>query len=99
MNRIELQNIERVGGIELAFFILLVLKNLEKEIRSYIFEEDVKFFVTLRVDSGLKQREEYVLQHLGKVWHQLLQSENITETHENTVSYCTCFSMRTVGVS
>lgn len=32
----------------------------------------MKFFVFLWVDCGLKQRKEYVLQHLGKIGYQLL---------------------------
>lgn len=38
---------------------------------SYIFEEDMYFFVILWIYSGLKQWKEYVLQHLGEVGHKL----------------------------
>lgn len=38
---------------------------------SYIFEEDVYFFVILWIDSSLKQWKEYVLKHLGEVGHKL----------------------------
>lgn len=47
----------------------------------------MKFFVLLWVDSGLKYRKEYVLQHLGKIRYQFLHLENITETHTNNVLY------------
>lgn len=54
---------------------------------SYIFKEDVNFFVLLWIDSGLKQRKEYVLQHLGKVRHELLCLENVAGTHKYKLCY------------
>lgn len=45
----------------------------------------MKFFVLLWIDSGLKQRKEYILQHLGKIRYQFLRLENITERHKTTV--------------
>lgn len=54
---------------------------------SYIFKEDVNFFVLLWIDSGLKQRKEYVLQHLGKVRHELLCLENVAVTHKYKLCY------------
>ena len=50
-----------------------------KKSTSYIFEENMKFFVLLWVNSGLKERKEYVLQHLGKIRYQLLRLEYVTE--------------------
>ena len=46
----------------------------------------MKFFVLLWVNSGLKERKEYVLQHLGKIRNQLLRLKNITETHKSIFS-------------
>lgn len=40
----------------------------------------MKIFVVLWVNSGLEQRKEYVLQHLGKIRDQFFGFENITET-------------------
>lgn len=37
------------------------------------------FLILLRVDRRLKEWEENILQHLGKVWNQLLGLENVTE--------------------
>lgn len=45
---------------------------LSQHQQSYIFEENMKLFVVLWVNSGLKQRKKYVLQHLGKICDQLL---------------------------
>lgn len=45
---------------------------LSQDQQSYIFEENMKFFVVLWVNSGLKQRKKYVFQHLGKICDQLL---------------------------
>ena len=39
----------------------------------------MKLFVLLWVNGGLKQRKEYVLQHLGKVRNQLFCLEDVTE--------------------
>ena len=53
---------------------------------SYIFEENMKFFVLLWVNSGLKEGKEYVFQHLCKIRDQFLRLKNITETHTNIFS-------------
>lgn len=48
----------------------------------------MKLFVLLWVHSGLKQRKENVLQHLGEIGHKLLCLENVTEKEqENIVFY------------
>lgn len=53
-----------------------------KNTTTYIFKENMKLFVLLWVNSGLKQRKEYVLQNLSEIRHKLLWPENITETHK-----------------
>lgn len=57
---------------------------LIKKTTSYIFKENMKLFVFLWINCGLKQRKEYVFQHLGKIRYQLLRLENITETNTQT---------------
>lgn len=47
----------------------------------------MNLFVLLRIDSGLKQRKEYVLQHLGKVRHELLGLENVAGTQKYKLCY------------
>ena len=39
---------------------------------AYVFEEEVKLSVILRVDGGLEKGQEDILQHLPKAWQQLL---------------------------
>lgn len=46
----------------------------------------MKLFVFLWINSGLKQRKEYVFQHLGKIRYQLLRLEYITETNKQKKS-------------
>lgn len=48
------------------------IKQALKTKPAYIFKENVQFFVVLGVNSGLEQGKKDVLQHLGKVWDQLL---------------------------
>lgn len=47
----------------------------------------MKLFVFLWINSGLKQRKEYVFQHLGKIRYQLLRLEYITETNKQKKVY------------
>lgn len=65
----------------IIFYVLFYFAETTKK-NSYIFEEDMKLFVLLGVHSGLKQRHENVLQHVGKTVYQLLGLENVTETHK-----------------
>ena len=41
-------------------------------------EENTEVWVSLRVDGGLEHWHENVLQHLSKVWKEVLRSEHIT---------------------
>lgn len=45
---------------------------------AYTLEEDTEVWVSLRVDGGLKHWHENILQHLSKVWKEILRSEHIT---------------------
>lgn len=45
---------------------------------AYTLEEDAEVWVSLGVDGGLKYRHENILQHLSKVWKEILRSEHIT---------------------
>lgn len=56
------------------------------------------FFVLLWIDSGLKQRKEYVLQHLGKVRHELLCLENVAVTHKRKLCYILWGNLKTVCI-
>lgn len=47
--------------------------------RTYVFEKDTEVWVSLGVDGGLKHWKEDILQHLSKVWQEILGSEHITK--------------------
>jgi hypothetical protein len=61
-------NLTRFTGRVPSFAML----SLPKPHPTYIFEEEVKLPVILGVDRGLEKGQEDVLQHLRKVWQQLL---------------------------
>lgn len=44
-----------------------------------MFEKDTEVWVSLGVDGGLKHWKEDILQHLSKVWQEILGSEHITK--------------------
>lgn len=46
---------------------------------TYMLEEDAELRVGLWVNGGLEHRKEDVLQHLAKVGHKVLASEDVTE--------------------
>lgn len=50
---------------------------IRRQGHAYVLEKDTEVWVSLRVDGGLKHWHENVLQHLSKVWKEVLQSEHI----------------------
>ena len=46
----------------------------------YVLEENTEVWVSLRVDGGLEHWHEHILQHLSKVWKEVLRSKHITRS-------------------
>lgn len=67
-------------------FIFLTIHYTKSGFRvTHMLQEDAELRIGLRVNGGLENGEEDVLQHFSKVWHKVPPSENVTERWGNRI--------------
>lgn len=54
---------------------------------THVLEEDAELRIGLWIDGGLEHRQENVLQHFAKVWHEVSASEDVAEMEHGQTSF------------